>query len=62
MEDYDKTYMWMTAVSFIALLVAVAFGWAEITDIKNYDVVAATSTASSPSAPSTPATATPAAH
>ena len=41
MEEYDKTYMWMTAVSFIALLVAVAFGIAEIQELKSQEVVAA---------------------
>ncbi len=46
MEDYDKTYMWMTAVSFIALAVAIAFGWAEITELKSQEVVAAPSASS----------------
>jgi hypothetical protein len=59
MEEYDKTYMWMTAVSFIALLVAIAFGVAEINELKSQEVVAAP-TANAPSAAPAPAPAAPA--
>jgi hypothetical protein len=41
MDEYDKTYMWMVVISAIALAIAIAFGWAEITELKSQEVVAA---------------------
>jgi hypothetical protein len=46
MEEQDKIYLWLVVIAFIAMLVATAFGWAEILELKSQDIITSTSSAS----------------
>jgi hypothetical protein len=51
MEEQDKIYLWLVVIAFIGLLVATAFGWAEILELKSQDIITSSSSSSSASAP-----------
>ena len=42
MEEQDKIYLWLVVIAFIAMLVATAFGWAEILELKSQETIIAT--------------------
>ncbi len=39
MEEQDKIYLWLVVIAFIALLMAMGFGWAEILDLKDQNII-----------------------
>lgn len=45
MEEQDKIYLWLVVIAFIAMLVATAFGWAEILELRNQDMISGSSSA-----------------
>jgi hypothetical protein len=54
MEEQDKIYLWLVVIAFLGLLVATGFGWAEILELRDQNIIttsATTSTATAPAAP-----------
>jgi len=57
MEEQDKIYLWLVVIAFIGMLVATAFGWAEILELKSQDIITTSSSSSTAAAAPAPAAA-----